>query len=591
MGGILTFYISPVCALASAEDALQTTEETKVEAPAVEAVVLPVDSSLTDDATVEMAGSQVEPATTTEIVQSNGDDSIAIASSTDNLEIDSRASSTQAVASSTEDNLSGFASSSESVASSTEDILSNPKVELERSLAPPVLAEEKTITDWSNLAISAEFSGNGVSSNGEDDNLAISDEFSGTGTNSTGDQGDEGAFTTLPQGNDQEDSDEGSFSTLPGTDSLATSTESFFSTLGGGNETEIVVSDESSFTTLASGNEVVGEENSFTTSGGGGGCVSNCGGGGGGGGGGSSIITQEISPRFCAPYLLKYIKYGADNDPREVRKLQAFLRVFQNETGIAITGYYDRKTFEAVERFQRKYSRDVLGPWAITDSTGYVFITTRVAINRVFCGFDTTNKIDLANYYGRIRAELGEGFVLPEFVATTTSATSAVEVLATSSAPRLALTTRLTNFLQTAAIGTLDFVREIPCWLWNILWLIIVLLLLVAIWLKRDDDQNQSGPSLGGNTLHGQEDDNAWLFGLSGALTESGKEEQNPDQVVIPLTAETKKEKKVETPKEELRAEIESFSRPEKKELAGGNEFLINLPIIKDKPSKKKEEE
>ncbi|OHA59161.1 MAG: hypothetical protein A2370_03170 [Candidatus Vogelbacteria bacterium RIFOXYB1_FULL_42_16] len=387
----------------------------------------------------------------------------------------------------------------------------------------------------------------------EETNIAISDEFTGnsTGGETTGAEGDFTTSSATPVSNPivsaeysftTETTDGGStptevvsgeytFTTTTGdggtTTEVVSSEYSFTTTTGGGGTTTEVVGDEYTFTTTTGGGgtttEVVSDEYSFTTTpstnppvtpptGGGGGCVSNCGGGGG------TIIPPPIITKWvCTPYLLEYIKFGAHNNSYEVRKLQAFLIVFEKENGIKVTGFYDRATFEAVERFQMKYNRDVLGPWGISDSTGYVFITTKLAINNVYCGRDTANDLDLRNYYGRIETLIKQSEI-SEPIATTSweIGTSSVEVA------------KGKNFLQLAFVGFLDFLRDIPCWFWNLLLLLLIIILLLIIWYLSEEDDD------------GDEDDTADIFG-NNSKTETAISEETV-VTPLPLTIEAEKE-------------------------------------------------
>lgn len=81
-------------------------------------------------------------------------------------------------------------------------------------------------------------------------------------------------------------------------------------------------------------------------------------------------------------YLQSYIKYGANNNIEEVKKLQTFLNENEGES-IPVTGFYGNITKEAVNRFQLKYKEDVLTPWGITEPTGYVYKTTQRKINMI----------------------------------------------------------------------------------------------------------------------------------------------------------------------------------------------------------------
>ncbi len=82
------------------------------------------------------------------------------------------------------------------------------------------------------------------------------------------------------------------------------------------------------------------------------------------------------------PYLEEYIRYGADNNPAEVEKLQTFLNEYEGEE-IPVTGFYGDITLEAVNRFQVKYSDEILAPWGIDEPTGYVYKTTQRKINDI----------------------------------------------------------------------------------------------------------------------------------------------------------------------------------------------------------------
>ena len=105
-------------------------------------------------------------------------------------------------------------------------------------------------------------------------------------------------------------------------------------------------------------------------------------------------VAGTSTEQECGIYLKEFIKLGRANNPVEVRKLQAFLIVHENEKGLKVTGTYDLKTYEAVKRFQAKYSNGVLNPWGISEPTGYVYITTRIKINRLYCGLKTDLKLD-----------------------------------------------------------------------------------------------------------------------------------------------------------------------------------------------------
>ncbi len=95
-------------------------------------------------------------------------------------------------------------------------------------------------------------------------------------------------------------------------------------------------------------------------------------------------VTISEAPKECN-YLLEYLKYGANNNPVEVRKLQVFLRNFEGFSNLGITGFFDLTTFNAVSQFQQKYFDLVLAPWGHDKPTGYVYITTKKRVNEIYC--------------------------------------------------------------------------------------------------------------------------------------------------------------------------------------------------------------
>ena len=67
-----------------------------------------------------------------------------------------------------------------------------------------------------------------------------------------------------------------------------------------------------------------------------------------------------------------------------MQRLQAVLIEFE-KADIEITGVYDEATLAAVHAFQKKYSAEILTPWGIKESTGYVYLTTRKKVNEIYC--------------------------------------------------------------------------------------------------------------------------------------------------------------------------------------------------------------
>ena len=148
------------------------------------------------------------------------------------------------------------------------------------------------------------------------------------------------------------------------------------------------------------------------------------GGGGGGGGGGSSsgggtlgghrhpIVVGEILGATSCYYLRDYLKIDWQNDKIEVLKLQSFLNVFEKES-LSLTGVYNQTTFDAVSRFQTKYSEDILIPWGDKVTKGFVYILTKKKVNEIYCNsqFPVTlaqqNEIDAFKAAGNQNLSLG----------------------------------------------------------------------------------------------------------------------------------------------------------------------------------------
>ncbi|MBI2100849.1 MAG: peptidoglycan-binding protein [Candidatus Vogelbacteria bacterium] len=297
------------------------------------------------------------------------------------------------------------------------------------------------------------FAGFVVSARAEE--LAISEEFTGQSEPVS-----ESQFTTRPAPE-----------TLSGTVSpLLTVSEEFSFRTATATRTRpvgsLAISDELMLKTL---DEPVNSPPDNNGNGGGGG-----GGGNGSGGGGSSgggFFQPSPAPGVvegCPIYLTKFIKFGATNDPTEVRKLQIFLRDYEGFNSLAITGIYDQATLAAVMIFQTRYRDAILKPWGIDYPTGYVYITTSLAINNLYCERDPVNDLDF-----RIRR--GEFKLSP--IATST---------ATTTLPLPEVGVRDQNLWQLAALGLLDFIRN-HLWLW-FLFLIVLILLLVFWPSKKKDD-------------------------------------------------------------------------------------------------------
>jgi cysteine-rich repeat protein len=169
----------------------------------------------------------------------------------------------------------------------------------------------------------------------------------------------------------------------------------------------------------------------------------------------------------CNPYLLKFIKLGADNDPVEVKKLQSFLNGYLG-LNLPVNGIYDQATYEAVKQFQLLLKNEVLAPWVIINclpseniATGYVYRTTTRAINNIFCSTPIPDVSDERCVGGIIIGFDGEGAVLGE--ATTTPTTTTV-------------TTPLETTEETGTTGAQEngVVKSPQNWLWVLMGSILI---------------------------------------------------------------------------------------------------------------------
>lgn len=240
---------------------------------------------------------------------------------------------------------------------------------------------------------------------------------------------------------------------------------------------------ENNFTTLPS----TPNEGNFTTlsesSG------DNGGGGGGGGGGGhrhrsSPVITlasSGLSTNSCSfPYLTKYIKFGQANDRNEVIKLQRFLRDFESFTNLAITGIYDEPTLTAVMVFQRRYAQDILvGPWGLDKNqpTGYVFVSTTLAINNLYCQRGTANNLDLRHVYDNYGQDNQPAVPVRIFVQE-----KPLEITVTP----VSTTTPSSSTMLAAVIAGTNFIKDNFCFWSNCLFAALAFLFSYLFWRERN---------------------------------------------------------------------------------------------------------
>ncbi len=216
------------------------------------------------------------------------------------------------------------------------------------------------------------------------------DEEGGNGGDPEEEISNEYSFRTLSNiGHNEEVSNEYGFTTNNG---------------GGGPDLDEEISREYSFRTQGGGDpdldeEISAEYNFTTNNNGGGGCTSNC--GGGGGGHRHHDRDDEVLPTKCLPLILEYIRFGKNNNPIEVLKLQWFLRTFEG-FDVPLSGYYDRTTYEAVRIFQMRYADPILTSWGISEPTGFVFISTSLNINYIYCDIQGV-QFDLRNFYKNVK--------------------------------------------------------------------------------------------------------------------------------------------------------------------------------------------
>jgi hypothetical protein len=109
---------------------------------------------------------------------------------------------------------------------------------------------------------------------------------------------------------------------------------------------------------------------------------------------GAATTTPELPlPPECAanPYLRDYLKMGKKNDPEQVKLLQTLLNE-QMDAHLPVTGFFGSLTKKWVKAFQKKHHAEIIKPWIdagykgnIGDGTGYVYKTTKRAINMIKC--------------------------------------------------------------------------------------------------------------------------------------------------------------------------------------------------------------
>lgn len=93
---------------------------------------------------------------------------------------------------------------------------------------------------------------------------------------------------------------------------------------------------------------------------------------------------KVLGAMICPAYLTTYIRPLGYNDPSQVQLLETFLKESEGEL-IVPDGIYDKESIAAVKRFQERNAKDVLSPWGLERSTGYVYYMTQKKINDLYC--------------------------------------------------------------------------------------------------------------------------------------------------------------------------------------------------------------
>lgn len=177
------------------------------------------------------------------------------------------------------------------------------------------------------------------------------------------------------------------------------------------------------------------------------------------------LISATTTPGSCI-YLNDYLRFGRNNNPAEVYKLQLFLKNVEN-LNVDANGTFDSKTLDAVEAFQAKYLNDIMIPWGSSNPTGQVYFTTRKKINEIYCKSSfalTSAQLAQIEVY---KNGVADGTIQVDSDGTiqVDSNGNLIEVTSTSStstSPELGSNGDVDNS-QTAAVGNVGFFGKI----WN----------------------------------------------------------------------------------------------------------------------------
>lgn len=103
----------------------------------------------------------------------------------------------------------------------------------------------------------------------------------------------------------------------------------------------------------------------------------------------SAIIVPTLDPTkniMCSDVLVvaKPIRFNNlfyRNNPEDVKIVEKFLNTYEGEN-LVVDGVYSFVDFQAVIRWQEKYSATILKPWGLTKGTGYVYLTSIAQMKR-----------------------------------------------------------------------------------------------------------------------------------------------------------------------------------------------------------------
>ena len=79
-----------------------------------------------------------------------------------------------------------------------------------------------------------------------------------------------------------------------------------------------------------------------------------------------SGLVLNSAPTQCtiSKYTTEIIKLGRKNNPEQVKFLAHFLNKYEN-IKLPIDGIYSKEDFNAVIKWQEKYTDDILKPWGL----------------------------------------------------------------------------------------------------------------------------------------------------------------------------------------------------------------------------------